>query len=59
MSGGPLLDEDGAVAGINHKGGPSEARDFAVHVKAERLAERDIATPSAVRLKAQVRRRKS
>jgi RNA-directed DNA polymerase len=34
MSGGPLLDEDGAVAGINHKGGPSEARDFAVHVKA-------------------------
>jgi RNA-directed DNA polymerase len=32
MSGGPLLDEDGAVAGINHKGGPSEARDFAVHV---------------------------
>ncbi|MCP1972066.1 reverse transcriptase domain-containing protein [Bradyrhizobium elkanii] len=34
MSGGPLLDEDGAVAGINYKGGPSEARDFAVHVKA-------------------------
>ncbi|WP_441280808.1 reverse transcriptase domain-containing protein [Tardiphaga sp. 862_B3_N1_1] len=34
MSGGPLLDEDGSVAGINHKGGPSEARDFAVHVKA-------------------------
>ena len=34
MSGGPLLDEDGAVAGINHKGGPGEARDFAVHYKA-------------------------
>jgi RNA-directed DNA polymerase len=34
MSGGPLLDDDGAVAGINHKGGPSEARDFAVHVSA-------------------------
>jgi S1-C subfamily serine protease len=34
MSGGPLLDEDGAVAGINYKGGPSEARDFAVHVSA-------------------------
>jgi RNA-directed DNA polymerase len=34
MSGGPLLDEVGAVAGINHKGGPTEARDFAVHVKA-------------------------
>lgn len=34
MSGGPLLDEDGAVAGINHKGGPGEARGFAVHVKA-------------------------
>jgi S1-C subfamily serine protease/retron-type reverse transcriptase len=34
MSGGPLLDEDGAVAGINHKGGPGEARDFAVHVNA-------------------------
>jgi hypothetical protein len=28
------LDEDGAVAGINHKGGLGEARDFAVHVKA-------------------------
>lgn len=34
MSGGPLLDEDGEVAGINHKGGPGEARDFAVHVSA-------------------------
>ena len=34
MSGGPLLDEDGMVAGINHKGGPSEARDFAVHISA-------------------------
>ena len=34
MSGGPLLDDDGAVAGVNHKGGPGEARDFAVHVNA-------------------------
>jgi len=34
MSGGPLLDEDGLVAGVNYKGGPSEARDFAVHVSA-------------------------
>ena len=34
MSGGPLLDENGDVAGINHKGGPHEARDFAVDVNA-------------------------
>lgn len=33
MSGGPLLDANDAVAGIIHKGGPSEGRDFAVHVK--------------------------
>jgi RNA-directed DNA polymerase len=34
MSGGPLIDEDNAVAGIIHKGGPTEGRDFAVHIKA-------------------------
>jgi len=32
MSGGPLLDIHQKVIGINHKGGPEEARDFAVHV---------------------------
>jgi S1-C subfamily serine protease len=32
MSGGPLVDANGAVAGIIHKGGPSEGRDFAVHI---------------------------
>jgi RNA-directed DNA polymerase len=33
MSGGPLLDADDAIAGIIHKGGPNEGRDFAVHIK--------------------------
>ncbi|MCM5555353.1 trypsin-like peptidase domain-containing protein [Pleomorphomonas sp. NRK KF1] len=33
MSGGPLLDAHGNVIGINHKGGPEMARDFAVHIK--------------------------
>jgi RNA-directed DNA polymerase len=33
MSGGPLLDANDAVAGIIHKGGPNEGRDFAVHIK--------------------------
>ena len=32
MSGGPLLDIDGAVVGIVHKGGPGEGRDFAIHL---------------------------
>ncbi len=32
MSGGPLLDAHGNVIGINHKGGPDMARDFAVHI---------------------------
>ena len=32
MSGGPLLDGNNAVAGVVHKGGPSEARDFAIHI---------------------------
>ena len=34
MSGGPVLDEDDLVAGVIHKGGPDEGRDFAVHVDA-------------------------
>jgi hypothetical protein len=34
MSGGPVIDEDNAVAGIIHKGAPSEGRDFAVHINA-------------------------
>jgi RNA-directed DNA polymerase len=33
MSGGPLLDEGNAVAGVVHKGGPNEGRDFAIHVE--------------------------
>jgi S1-C subfamily serine protease len=33
MSGGPLLDPTGAVAGIIHKGGPGEGRDFAIHIE--------------------------
>jgi S1-C subfamily serine protease len=33
MSGGPLLSADDAVAGIIHKGGPSEGRDFAIHIR--------------------------
>lgn len=33
MSGGPLLDANDAVAGIIHKGGPTEGRDFAVHIQ--------------------------
>jgi RNA-directed DNA polymerase len=33
MSGGALLDANDAVAGIVHKGGPNEGRDFAVHIK--------------------------
>ena len=32
MSGGPLLDAHQNVIGINHKGGPDMARDFAVHI---------------------------
>lgn len=34
MSGGPLIGIDNAVAGVIHKGGPLEGRDFAVHVSA-------------------------
>ena len=34
MSGGPLLTASQTVAGIIHKGGPNEGRDFAVHIKA-------------------------
>ena len=33
MSGGPLLDANGAVAGVIYKGGPEEGRDFAIHVE--------------------------
>lgn len=34
MSGGPVLDIDGRVAGVIHKGGPDEGRDFAVNTDA-------------------------
>jgi len=33
MSGGPLLDSENAVVGVVHKGGPSEERDFAIHIE--------------------------
>jgi S1-C subfamily serine protease len=33
MSGGPLLDQEGRVVGINHKGGPGEDRDLGIHIK--------------------------
>ncbi|MER9164257.1 reverse transcriptase domain-containing protein [Mesorhizobium sp. M0227] len=33
MSGGPILDSNDAVAGVVHKGGPGEGRDFAIHVE--------------------------
>lgn len=33
MSGGPVLDNDNAVVGIIHKGGPSEGRDFAIKIE--------------------------
>jgi RNA-directed DNA polymerase len=32
MSGGPLINGENAVVGIVHKGGPSEGRDFAIHI---------------------------
>lgn len=32
MSGGPLVDAHQKVIGVNHKGGPEMARDFAVHI---------------------------
>ncbi|MBP2460508.1 S1-C subfamily serine protease [Rhizobium sp. PvP014] len=34
MSGGPVLDKEDRVAGVIHKGGPDEGRDFAVHIDA-------------------------
>ena len=33
MSGGPLLDKNYAVAGIIHKGGPMEGRDFVISIE--------------------------
>lgn len=33
MSGGPVLDNDNAVAGIIHKGGLNEERDFAIKIE--------------------------
>jgi len=34
MSGGPLIDADGDVVGINHKGGVDEGRNICIHVNA-------------------------
>jgi RNA-directed DNA polymerase len=33
MSGGPVTDGNHAVVGIVHRGGPSEGRDFAIHIQ--------------------------
>ncbi|PXA74279.1 hypothetical protein DMC25_25720 [Caulobacter sp. D4A] len=33
MSGGPLLDDNDAVVGVTHKGGPDEGRDFVVRIE--------------------------
>ena len=33
MSGGPLIDSSNAVAGVIHKGGSNEERDFAIHIE--------------------------
>lgn len=33
MSGGPILDNGNSVAGIIHKGGPKEPRDFAISIE--------------------------
>nr|WP_284778337.1 hypothetical protein [Agrobacterium sp. lyk4-40-TYG-31] len=33
MSGGPILDDDGKVAAVIHKGGSESARDFGVHIQ--------------------------
>lgn len=32
MSGGPLLNSADQVVGVAYKGGPTEARDFAIHI---------------------------
>ncbi|MDB5596206.1 MAG: trypsin-like serine protease [Hyphomicrobiales bacterium] len=34
MSGGPVLDDADAVAGVIHKGGRTDNRDFAIHINA-------------------------
>lgn len=44
MSGGPLLDGYDAVAGVVHKGGPGEPRDFAIHID---VLNAWLASPSA------------
>lgn len=33
MSGGPVIDDEHAVVGIVHKGGPDEGRDFAIDIR--------------------------
>lgn len=45
MSGGPMLDQNGHVVGVNHKGGPGEDRELGIHIEelaklvSERAAE--------------------
>lgn len=47
MSGGPVLDVDGKVIGIIHKGGPREGRDFAVHIQALHEWVKQLATAAS------------
>lgn len=37
MSGGPLLDINNNVCGVNHKGGPAETRNLAIHISELKL----------------------
>jgi hypothetical protein len=47
MSGGPILDDDGKVAAVIHKGGPEEARDFGVHIQVLMDWLKEVADPRA------------
>ena len=47
MSGGPILDDDGKVAAVIHKGGPEEARDFGVHIQVLMDWLKELADPRA------------
>ena len=47
MSGGPLLDQDGRVVGINQKGGPGEDRDLGIHIEElQKMLSESSSTPS-------------
>ncbi len=50
MSGGPIIDGKHAVVGIIHKGGPDEARDFAIHIKMLNDWIKELKSPSSADL---------